>query len=94
MIWQAVSNYILGGEIHAREFSAPVPAEEDDTVDKYSIPEPQQQVMESDEEIDKTPVEEPTASYPDATNNKRDSPPAPAEEPVVEPPKKTYASIV
>nr|XP_010920289.1 putative G3BP-like protein [Elaeis guineensis] len=91
---EPVSNYILGEEIHAREFPAPDPAEEDDTVDKYSIPEPQQQALECDEEIDKTPAEEPTASYPDAMNNMRDPSPAPAEEPVGEPPKKTYASIL
>ncbi|KAG1354028.1 putative G3BP-like protein [Cocos nucifera] len=93
-VLEPVSNYMLGEEIHAREFSAPVPAEEDDTVDKYSIPEPQHQVLESDEEIDKTPAEEPTASYPDAMNNMRDPPSALVEEPVDEPPKKTYASIL
>ncbi|XP_058094864.1 nuclear transport factor 2-like isoform X2 [Magnolia sinica] len=91
----AVSDYMLGGEVQAREFVASAHVEENDTVDKYSIPELQQQVSEADNLVEETPVEESTASsYPVALETLRDPPPVPVEEPIGEPPKQTYASIL
>ncbi|XP_008785151.2 nuclear transport factor 2-like isoform X1 [Phoenix dactylifera] len=91
---EPVSNYMMGEEIQATEFDTAVHEEENDIVEKYSIPEPQQQVLESDERIDETSAEEPTVSYPNVMTTMREPPPAPAEEPVGEPPKQTYASIL
>lgn len=85
---------MIGEEIQAREYNAAIHAEENETVEKYIIPEPQQQVLEPDERMDETSTEEPTVSYPNVMTTMRDPPPAPAEEPVGEPPKQTYASIV
>lgn len=41
---EPVSEYMLGGEIQSRDYVDPAHVEEGDTVDKYSIPEQQQQV--------------------------------------------------
>ncbi|RZR94232.1 hypothetical protein BHM03_00022894 [Ensete ventricosum] len=67
--------------------------EENDTVEKYSIPEALQQLPESDERVDESPVED-AASYPSALDTARDPPLATPEEPVEEPTRQTYASIV
>ncbi|KAK1266237.1 hypothetical protein QJS04_geneDACA000077 [Acorus gramineus] len=96
---EKAADYLPVEEVQTREFSNSDPVEENDVVDKYSIPEPQQQVSEVDNWVEETPVEEPVASIPAAMNAVQDLPPAPVppapvEEPVVEPTKHTYASIL
>ncbi|KDP26467.1 hypothetical protein JCGZ_17625 [Jatropha curcas] len=86
-----VSDYVL--EEEAREYVNSVHIE-DDSVDKYSLPEQQQQEFENEIVVEDSPVEETPASFQGAVNVVQD-PPAPAfEEPVEEPPKRTYASIL
>ncbi|XP_010262452.1 PREDICTED: putative G3BP-like protein isoform X2 [Nelumbo nucifera] len=88
-------DYILGGDIQATEFVTPVHVEENEPVDNYNLQEEQQQqVLEVENRVDETQVEEPTASFQSAINSVRDPPTAPIEEPVGEPPKQTYASIL
>lgn len=89
MMLLAVSDYILEGETQSREF-----VEENDMVDKYSIPEAAPQVSEADNIVEEAPAEESSVSYPPVTNNVQDPQPFPVEEPVAEPQKHTYASIV
>ncbi|KAF8392133.1 hypothetical protein HHK36_022475 [Tetracentron sinense] len=100
---EPVSDYMHREEIQAREFVASVHIEENDPVDKYSLPEQQQQqVSEAENIVEEIPAEESTASFQSAMSSERDPLPAPVEEPVEEPvgepvgepPKKTYASIV
>ncbi|XP_010940714.1 nuclear transport factor 2 [Elaeis guineensis] len=91
---EAVSDYMLGGEIQNTEYVASVQAGETDTVDNYSIIEPQHQVCEPDDRIDDTSPKEPIISFPNAINIVQDPSPAPAEEHVGEPRKQTYASIL
>eukprot|EP00262_Sarcandra_glabra_P009559 TRINITY_DN2398_c0_g1_i1.p1 TRINITY_DN2398_c0_g1~~TRINITY_DN2398_c0_g1_i1.p1 ORF type:complete len:477 (-),score=98.97 TRINITY_DN2398_c0_g1_i1:293-1723(-) len=92
---EPVSDYVLGGDIQAREFLASDPVAENDPVDKYNIPESQQQISEVDNVVEETVVEESAASFPDSLNAVMEPPhPAPVEEPVGEPLKHTYASIL
>ncbi|KAF8388288.1 hypothetical protein HHK36_026954 [Tetracentron sinense] len=92
---EPVSDYKPGGEIQARDFVASAHVEENDLVDKYSLPEQQQQqVSEAENIVKEIPAEESTASLQSAMSTMRDPPPAPVEEPVGEPPKQTYASIL
>ncbi|CAL9157176.1 unnamed protein product [Musa hybrid cultivar] len=88
---ETVSDYILEEQLQSRDL---VPSlEENDTVEKYSIPEALQQLPESDERVDESPVED-SASYPSALDTARDPPLATPEEPVEEPTRQTYASIL
>ncbi|XP_077250864.1 nuclear transport factor 2 (NTF2) family protein with RNA binding (RRM-RBD-RNP motifs) domain-containing protein [Tasmannia lanceolata] len=89
------SDNMMGREIQTRDFVASEHVEENDTVDKYSIPEPPQQVSEADNIVEETPVEESTPSFPvTVPTTVQDPPPVPVEEPTGEPPKQTYASIL
>lgn len=71
---------------------------EDDPVDKYSLPEQQQQHIQDDVEteivVDETPIEEVSPSVQNVGQATRESPAGYVEETLEEPPKKTYASIV
>ena len=88
----AVSDYVL--EEEAREYVNSVRID-DDPVDKYSLPEQQeQQDFETEIVVDETPVVETPASFQSAVNVGQDFPTAAPEEPMEEPQKKTYASIV
>nr|XP_009397546.1 PREDICTED: putative G3BP-like protein isoform X2 [Musa acuminata subsp. malaccensis] len=88
---ETVSDYILEEQVQSRDL---VPSlEENDAVEKYSIPEALQQLPESDERVDESPVED-AASYPSALDTARDPPLATPEEPVEEPTRQTYASIL
>lgn len=90
-----VSNYMLGGEIQAREFVAPVNAMENGPVDRYSFPEQRlQQVTETDNIPEDNSGEDSNGSLQNVMNTLQDLPPAPVDEPVGEPQKHTYASIV
>lgn len=88
-----VSDYVL--EEEAREYVNSVHIE-DDPVDKFSVPEPQQQHQEVETEIvvEETPVEEISAPVQAVVNAVQENPSMTAEEPAEEPPKKTWASIL
>lgn len=88
----AVSDYVL--EEEAREYVNSVDIE-DDPVDKYSLPEQQfEQEFETEVVVEETPQEETYASFQSAVNTVQDTPATSVEEPVGEPQKKTWASIV
>ncbi|XP_042424459.1 nuclear transport factor 2-like isoform X1 [Zingiber officinale] len=90
---EAVPDYILQDEVQAQDLLSLVQAEENDTVENYSIPEAPQQLPVLDERLGESFAEE-TVPYPIALETTRDPPPATAEEPVGEPTKHTYASIL
>ncbi|XP_068663833.1 nuclear transport factor 2-like isoform X2 [Aristolochia californica] len=86
-------DYILGGELKAREYIVSPHVEENNMVENYSKPE-SQQVLEADNRVaEETDAEDSSASYPVAGNNTRDVASVAAQEPVGEVPKQTYASI-
>ncbi|XP_057964056.1 nuclear transport factor 2 [Malania oleifera] len=86
-----VADYVL--EEEARDYVNSVHIE-DDTVDKYSLPDQQQlQEPETETVVEETPVEE-AASLQNAVNTVQDPWAGPVEEPVGEPQKRTYASIL
>lgn len=98
----AVSDYDL--EEESREYANTVHIE-DDPVDKYSLPEqqlqyslPEQQEQQEDLEteivVEEAPIEETSSSLQSAVNIVHETPSVALEEPVGEPQKKTYASIV
>ncbi|KAG5252305.1 G3BP protein [Salix suchowensis] len=87
-----VSNHVL--EEEAREYVNSV-CIDDDPVDEYSLPEQQeQQDFETETVVNETPVVEIAASFQSAVNVGQDFPTAAPEEPIEEPQKKTYASIL
>ncbi|XP_043805626.1 nuclear transport factor 2 isoform X2 [Manihot esculenta] len=87
-----VSDYVL--EEEAREYVNSVHLE-DDPVDNYSLPEQQQQQdFETEVVVEEASVEETPASFQSAVNVAQEPPASSLEEPVEEPPKKTYASIL
>ena len=77
---------------------------EDDPVDKYSLPEQQQQYglpeqqlqqdLETEIVVEETPLEETSSSLQTAVDIVQETPSVAQEEPVGETQKKTYASIV
>ncbi|KAF8394231.1 hypothetical protein HHK36_020438 [Tetracentron sinense] len=95
---EPVSEYVLEEEIQAREFVASADVEENEPVDKYSLPDQQDQqepqVTEAEIIVEETPAEESTESLQSSMNSVPEPPPAPVEEPVGEPTKHTYASIL
>lgn len=87
-----VSNYLLGGEIQAREFVAPSEVKENGLVDNYSFAEQQlQQIPESEHMLENNAAEE-SNGY--TVNAVQDHLPPAVEDPVGEPQKHTYASIL
>ncbi|XP_039116789.1 nuclear transport factor 2-like [Dioscorea cayenensis subsp. rotundata] len=93
-IAEPVSDYMMRGEVQAHDFDTPVQVEENATVDKYSISEPQKQVSECLDRVGETAAEDLVVSSPIVMNTTRDPTPASATEPVDGPPRQTYASIV
>lgn len=87
----AVANYLLGGEIQTRDFVAPA-VKENGPVESYGFAEQRlQQVVETENFLDESAVEQSNGSLP--MNTLQDHLPA-SEEPIGEPQKHTYASIV
>ncbi|KAJ6674384.1 RAS GTPASE-ACTIVATING PROTEIN-BINDING PROTEIN [Salix viminalis] len=85
-----VSDYVL--EEEAREYVNSVRIDDDPV---YNLPEQQQQEdFEAEIVVEETPVKETAASFQAAVNAVQDFPTAAPEEPLEEPPKKTYASIL
>ncbi|KAK8623829.1 hypothetical protein V6N13_065192 [Hibiscus sabdariffa] len=90
-----VPSYILGGDIHGQEFLAPVSAKENGLVGKYGFLEQQlQQAPESESIVENNCVHESNGSFLHLVNTVQEHVPPAVEEPVGEPQKRTYASIV
>ncbi|XVF28520.1 hypothetical protein REPUB_Repub15cG0036700 [Reevesia pubescens] len=91
---EPVSSYLLGGDILGREFLAPVGIKENGPIDMYSFPEEQlQQAPESESIVETNSVQESNGSLLHTVNTVQEHVP-PFEEPVGEPQKHTYASIL
>lgn len=94
-IAEPVQNYLLGGEIQAREFVASSDVKEDGLLDNYSFPEQRlQQVYESENILEEHVAEEVNGSLKSAGNTAQDHLPDSVEESAGEPQKHTYASIL
>lgn len=91
-----VSNYLLGGEVQAREFLPPTEVKENGRpVDNYSFTEQRsQQVHDSEHILENDAAEESNGLLQNTMNAVQDHLPPAAEEPVGEPQKHTYASIL
>ncbi|KAB1219346.1 putative G3BP-like protein [Morella rubra] len=90
-----VSNYLLGGEVQAREFMASPDVKENGLVDHYSFAEQGlQQVPESEHILENNAAEESNGLLQNTVNVVQDHLPSAVEEPVGEPQKHTYASIL
>ncbi|RZR74215.1 hypothetical protein BHM03_00033895, partial [Ensete ventricosum] len=89
----SVSGYTVADQIQAENFVPPVDAEENDSGDSNTIDEVPQEFPVCDAREDETLPEETTMTHPNAINNLKDLSPTPAEEPVAEPGRQTYASI-
>jgi hypothetical protein len=87
-----VSDYAV--EEDASEYVSSVRIEDDLVDDKYSHPEQQHDEWETEVVEEEFHEEEPPASYETVVETVREPPPPIVEEPVVEPEKKTYASIL
>uniref|UniRef100_A0A803PGH8 NTF2 domain-containing protein n=1 Tax=Cannabis sativa TaxID=3483 RepID=A0A803PGH8_CANSA len=86
-----VSDYDL--EEEARDYVNSVHIE-DDPVDVYSVPEQQQQEVETEVVVEESPVEEASAPFETVANAVQEAQSVAVEEPVGESVKKTYASIL
>ncbi|KAJ8511873.1 hypothetical protein OPV22_002307 [Ensete ventricosum] len=91
---EPVSGYTVADQIQAENFVPPVDAEENDSGDSNTIDEVPQEFPVCDAREDETLPEETTMTHPNAINNLKDLSPTPAEEPVAEPGRQTYASIL
>ncbi|XP_022760364.1 putative G3BP-like protein isoform X2 [Durio zibethinus] len=92
---EPVPSYLLGGDIQRREFVAPVDVKENGPVDKYSFPEQQlKQAPESEIFVENSSVQESNGSLLHMVNTVLEHVPSSVEEPVGEPQKHTYASIL
>lgn len=91
----AVSNYMLGGDIQAREYVAANEVKENGVADSYGFSEQQMQRGPDSEQIrEDNAGEESNGSLHSSGNTVQDHLPASPEEPAGEPQKHTYASIV
>ncbi|KAL5542365.1 hypothetical protein UlMin_010075 [Ulmus minor] len=91
---EPVSNYLLGGEIHTREFVAP-DVKENGQLDNYGFVEQQlQQFAESENIPDNNYPDQSNGSLQNTSSSLQDHLPTSVEEPVGEPQKHTYASIL
>ena len=80
--------------MQAHDFGTPVQVEDNATLDKYSVSEPQKQVSDCIDRVEETAAEDPVVSSPIVMNTTRDPTPVSSMEPVDGPPRQTYASIV
>ncbi|XWS13926.1 hypothetical protein CRYUN_Cryun36dG0080700 [Craigia yunnanensis] len=91
---EPVSSYLLGGDIQGREFVVPVDVKDNGPFEKYSLQEQQlQQAPESENIVENGSVQESNDSFLHTVHIVQEHVP-PVEEPVWEPQKHTYASIV
>ncbi|WCJ24125.1 Nuclear transport factor 2 (NTF2) family protein with RNA binding (RRM-RBD-RNP motifs) domain [Euphorbia peplus] len=94
-ISEQVPNYLLGGEIQAREFVSHVESKENGAVDNYNFPEQQLQLVHEPVLVRKEIAVESNGYYCRSTvNNGQAQLPVSPEEPTGEPQKHTYASIL
>ncbi|KAK6940613.1 Nuclear transport factor 2 domain [Dillenia turbinata] len=90
-----VSDYVLVEE--ARDYVNSVHVEEDDPVDKYSLPEQPQEheeYLEPETVVEEAPIEEPPHVLQSGAQTVHEPLHVPVEEPAEEPVKKTYAFIL
>lgn len=86
---------MLGGDIQGREFVAPPEIEENGPIDNYNFPEERlQKIPEADKILEDTFAAQSNGSLQGAMNPVQDHLSVPVEEPIGEPQKHTYASIV
>lgn len=86
---------MLGGDFQPREFMAPAKIEENGPVNSYTYPEEQlHQVPETEKILEDNFAVQSNGSLHGPINSVPDRLASPIEEPVVEPQKHTYASIV
>ncbi|XP_050239232.1 nuclear transport factor 2-like isoform X1 [Quercus robur] len=90
----AVSNYLLGGEVQSREFMSPTEVNENGPVDNYSYSEQRLQHVPESEHILENDAAESNGLLQNAVSAVQDHLPPNAEEPIGEPQKHTYASIL
>lgn len=89
-----MSNYLLGGEIHTREF-VPPDIKGNGPVESYGFVEQRlQQVSESENILEENAADQSNGSFQNTLNSVQDHLPSSVEEPGGEPQKQTYASIV
>ncbi|MCL7028143.1 hypothetical protein MKW94_001005 [Papaver nudicaule] len=99
---EPASDYLQSGETQARDFEDSANAEENDSADQYIHSEQQEQYYPEIDEVEaptrafeEIRLEEATpAYYNEVSSTVQEYAPTPVEEPVGEPPKKTYASIL
>ncbi|KAG8499663.1 hypothetical protein CXB51_006111 [Gossypium anomalum] len=92
---EPVPRYMLGGDIHGREFLAPDDAKENGLVDKYSFLEQQlQQAPASESIVENNSVHESNGLLLHTVNSVQEHVLPTIEEPVGESQKQTYASIL
>lgn len=99
---EPVSDYLQGGETQARDFEDSANAEENDSADQYIHSEQQEQHYPEIDEVEPPThaleefhLEEAAPAYlSEMSSTMQEYAPIPVEEPVGEPPKKTYASIL
>lgn len=95
MMVSAVPNYMLGGEIQAREFAAAPKIQDNGPVNNYSFPEERlQHVPEAEKILEDNFAAQSNGSLQSTINAVQEHLSSPIEEPVAEPQKHTYASIV
>ncbi|XP_024027127.1 putative G3BP-like protein, partial [Morus notabilis] len=91
---EPVANYLLGGEIHTREFVAR-DVKESGPADNYGFVEQRlQQVAESESILDENSADQTNGSLPNTLNSLEDQRSLSVEESIGEPQKHTYASIL
>lgn len=91
----AVPNYMFGGEIQAREFVDAPKIEDNGPVNNYSFPEERlQHVSEAENILEDNFAVQSNGPLQSTINAVQDHLSCPVEEPVAEPQKHTYASIV
>ncbi|KAF5752424.1 Nuclear transport factor 2 family protein with RNA binding domain isoform 1 [Tripterygium wilfordii] len=94
MIAEPVSNYLLGGEIQARDFVVPADLRENGPIDNYSFTEQELQQVPEPETVLVDNAAEENGTFQNSFKTVQDQLPASVEEPVGEPQKHTYASIL
>ncbi|XP_027165240.1 putative G3BP-like protein [Coffea eugenioides] len=94
-IREQVPNYVLGGDIQGREFIAASTIEENGPVDSYNFPDERlKNVPEADNILEDNFAVQSNGSLQSAMNSVQDHLSIAVDEPVGEPQKHTYASIV
>ncbi|KAK9289023.1 hypothetical protein L1049_017494 [Liquidambar formosana] len=91
----AVSNYMMGGDIQAREFVSSANVEENGPVKNYNFPEQRlQHIPQTENILEDNSAEESNGLLENTVNAVQEPLPAPVDEPLGEPQKHTYASIL